>query len=108
MPENTQAQDKSQIVQGLTLLQWEAAFRPEIIESTASCYVYTPIAESLVRIAFGNQGPVVDPAGNRSAVYTHAFTLPQSIAVALARDLLKHYAKPADDLSTPIAPITTT
>jgi hypothetical protein len=105
VPENPQVEDKSQKVQGLTLLEWEAAFRPEIVEVTASWFSFTPIAGSLVRIAFGNQGPVVNTAGNRAPVYTHAITLPQSTAVDLARILLKHYATPADDPGAPIAPI---
>lgn len=97
--------DKSQVVQGLTLAQWEAAFRPGMPEFSATNFAFSQEAQEQVRIAFGNQGPVINTEGERSPVYTHAVTLPPNIAVALARVLLEHYAKPTDDPSKPTAPV---
>lgn len=97
--------DQSQVVNGLTLAQWDAMFRPGIVEFAATGFSFSPGVEAEVRIAFGNQGPVVNAQGERSPVYTHAVTLPRSVAVDLARILIEHYAKPADDLNKPIAPV---
>ncbi|MFM0561417.1 hypothetical protein [Paraburkholderia sediminicola] len=97
--------DKSQVVQGLTLEQWEAAFRPGMPEFSATNFAFSQEAQEQVRIAFSNQGPIINANGERSPVYTHAVTLPPSIAVNLARVLLEHYAKPIDDPSKPAAPV---
>ena len=97
--------EKEEVVGGLTLSQWEAMFRPGIDEFAAAGFTFSPGVESEVRIAFCNQGPVVNSKGERSPVYTHAVTLPQFVAVDLARLLIEHYAKPADDPNKPIAPI---
>lgn len=97
--------DTSQVVQGLTLAQWDAAFRPGMPEFSAANFVFSQEAQEQVRIAFCNQGPVINTQGDRAPVYTHAVTLPPSIAVALAHVLLEHYAKPADDLKKPIAEV---
>ncbi len=94
----------SQIVQGLSLAQWEAAFRPGMPEFAASTFVFSGEAEGQVRIAFGNRGPFINDS-ERVPVYTHAVTLPPHEAVELARMLLAHYARPADDLNQPTATI---
>jgi hypothetical protein len=90
--------DKSIIVQGLSLTQWEAMFRDGMPEYAATTFAFTAEAMELVRVVFGNQGPA-DAEGLRSPHYTHALTLPPSAAVALAHMLLKHYAEPVNDRS---------
>lgn len=97
--------NKYEKVHGLALFQWEAMFRPGIVEFAASSFAFSEEAESQVRIAFCNSGPVVNLQGAREPVYTHAVTLPRSAAVELARVLLEHYAKPTDDPKAPIAPL---
>jgi len=92
-------------VDGLTLTQWAAAFRPGMPEFAASNYVFSREAAEQVRIAFCNQGPATTTQGNRAPVFTHAVTLPPAIAVELARQLLEHYATPKDDLSRPVAAV---
>jgi hypothetical protein len=104
--ENTANQpNESEKVQGLSLAEWEAMYRPGIVEFAASNFAFSGENESQVRIAFCNLGPIINLQGTRSPVYTHAVTLPQSAAVALARVLLEHYAKPADDPKAPVAPV---
>ena len=87
--------EKSVVVQGLSLETWEAMFRPGMTEFAASCFTFSREDRDLVRIAFGNKGPVLDEAGTRRPMFTHAVTLPPEIAVELARLLLKSYAEPA-------------
>lgn len=82
---------------------WEAAFRPGMPEFAASTFAFSGEAEGQIRIAFGNAGPFVSAEGERRQVFTHAVTLPSSLAVDLARVLLEHYARPKDDLDKPIA-----
>lgn len=96
--------DKLQIIQGLSLAHWEAIFRPGIQEFAASTATFSTEIHDQVRIAFGNLGPYINES-ERSPVYTHAVTLSPSVAVELARVLLEHFAKPADDPSKPIAVI---
>ncbi|KFX63367.1 hypothetical protein [Paraburkholderia fungorum] len=96
--------DKSRVVNGLTLAQWEAMFRPGMPEFAASTFVFSGETEGQVRIAFGNQGPFVSES-ERVPVFTHAVTLSPSVAVELARVLIQHFAKPADDPKEPIAKI---
>lgn len=79
---------------GDQLREWEALFRPGIQEFAASAFRFTRENTHLVRIAFGNNGPCVDAAGNRHPVYTHAVTLPPDLALQLADLLLKHYSAP--------------
>lgn len=105
MPDQSDVPNEKEVVSGLTLSQWEAMFRPGIDEFAAASFCFSPGVESQVRIAFCNLGPIVNSKGERAPVYTHAVTLPQSVAVELARILIEHYAKPADDLNKPIAPI---
>lgn len=83
----------SNIVDGLTLDQWAAAYRPGIVETAAETFVYTPAGDGL-RIAFGNAGPVVDEKGSRVPVFHHAVSTPAHLAVELARLILAHYAAP--------------
>ena len=87
---------------GLKLETWEAAFRPGMPEFAASTFAFSGETESQVRIAFGNAGPFVSEV-ERKQVFTHAVTLPPSLAVDLARVLLEHYARPKDDLGKPVA-----
>jgi hypothetical protein len=96
--------DKSQVVNGLTLAQWDAMFRPGMPEFAASTFVFSGETEAQVRIAFGNRGPFVSDS-ERVPVFTHAVTLSPSVAVELARVLLEHFAKPADDQKEPIAKV---
>ncbi|MFS8976866.1 hypothetical protein PO002_20545 [Cupriavidus necator] len=96
--------DKSQVVHGLSLAQWEAAFRPGMPEFAASTFVFSGETEGQIRIAFGNQGAYVTNS-QRVPAYTHAVTLSPSVAVELARVLIEHFAKPADDPKKPIAEI---
>ena len=95
---------KSQVVSGLTLAQWEAMFRPGMPEFAASTFTFSGEAEGQVRIAFGNRGPFVSDS-ERLPVFTHAVTLSPAVAVELARVLIEHFAKPADDPKDPIAKI---
>jgi hypothetical protein len=96
--------DKLLTVQGLSLAQWEALFRPGIQEFAASTFMFSREAHEQVRIAFGNSGPFTNES-ERSPVFTHAVTLSPSVAVELARMLLEHFAKPMDDPSKPITVI---
>ncbi|MBF4557188.1 hypothetical protein H7698_13975 [Pseudomonas sp. p50] len=96
--------DKLKIVQGLSLAQWEALFRPGIQEFAASTFMFSGETNEQVRIGFGNSGPYTGE-GERSPVFTHAVTLSPSVAAELARVLLEHFAKPTDDPSKPTAMI---
>jgi hypothetical protein len=91
--------NETQVVDGLTLKQWDAIFRPGIVEFAATSFIFTREASNLVRIAFGNGGPHTAP-GVREAVFTHAVMLPPEVAVELAGLLLKYYAEPQDEQST--------
>ena len=88
--------DQDKAVDGLTVTQWEASFRPGIDEFAATTFVFTREAPNLVRIAFGNQGPRKTPNSGREPVFTHAVTLPPEVAVNLAGLLLKFFAEPQD------------
>jgi len=81
--------DEDQIVGGLSLKVWKAAFRPGMPEFAATSFVFTRESEDFVRIAFGNGGPQLGPTGGREAVFTHAVTLSPRVAVDLAGMLLK-------------------
>ncbi len=91
--------EQKQVVHGLTLKQWEAAFRPGIVEFAATNFAFTREASNLVRIAFGNNGPFTSQQGHREQTFTHAVTLPPEIAVQLAGMLLKLYAEPGNQQS---------
>ncbi|MCB4770508.1 hypothetical protein LGR54_18020 [Ancylobacter sp. Lp-2] len=88
--------NQDQIVNGLSLQQWEAAFRPGITEFSATTFAFTNEGQNLVRIALGNHGPYKTADGNREPVFTHAVTLTPETAVNLAGLLLKFYAEPKD------------
>jgi hypothetical protein len=92
--------DENQIVDGLSLKVWQAAFRPGMAEFAATSFIFTREAKDLVRIAFGNNGPRVDATGAREPVYTHAVILTPEMAVDLAGMLLKHYAAPVEERDT--------
>lgn len=79
--------------QGLTIEQWEAFFRPGIVEFAASTWGYTDETAESVRLVFGNQGPYT-PDGRRMPIFTHAVTLSAGAAVDLAEALLKRFAAP--------------
>ena len=96
--------EKSTLVQGLTLEQWAASFRPGMQEFAASAVTFSVETEGQVRIAFANQGPYIDEH-TRAPVYTHAVTLSPAIAVDLARLLIQHFARPADDPKLPVASV---
>lgn len=87
--------DDKDLVFGLQLKQWEASFRPGIVEFAASNFTFTPEADGQLRIAFGNLGPYINTAGERAPVFTHAVTLQPQLAVELARLILKSFAEPA-------------
>jgi hypothetical protein len=91
--------DKSQVVHGLPLEQWEAMFRPGMPEFAATEFAFSREHKDFVRIAFGNAGPMVSADGKRIKVFTHAVMLPPNVAVELARLVLKFYAEPADNPS---------
>lgn len=91
--------DKDSLVGGLSLEMWKAIFRPGIPEFASTCFMFTREAKDFVRIAFGNNGPVVSLDGTRAPVFTHAVTLTPEMAVDLAGMLLKFYAEPAGDKS---------
>jgi hypothetical protein len=91
--------DQNKIVDGLTLKQWAATFRPGIVEFAATTFTFTREASNLVRIAFGNRGPHTTPNGGREPVFTHAVMLPPEVAVDLAGLLLKFYAEPQEEQS---------
>jgi hypothetical protein len=95
-----QNQNQNQTVNGLTLKQWEATFRPGIVEFAATTFTFTREASNLVRIAFGNHGPHTTLDGNREQIFTHAVMLPPEVAVDLAGLLLKFYAEPENQQST--------
>jgi hypothetical protein len=86
--------DEDQIVDGLSLKVWKTIFRPGMPEFAATSFVFSRESKDFVRIAFGNSGPRIDPAGSREPVYTHAVTLSPELAVDLAGMLLKFYAQP--------------
>ena len=98
-------QNQNQKVDGLTLKQWEATFRPGIMEFAATTFTFTREASNLVRIAFGNHGPHTTPDGGRESVFTHAVMLPPEVAVELAGMLLKFYAEPEDQQSATSAEV---
>ena len=91
--------DKSQVVDGLSLEQWDAMFRAEMPEYAATTFAFSREHKDLVRIAFGNAGPRVNVDGKRTKLFTHAVMLPPSVAVELAQLLLKFYAEPLDSAS---------
>lgn len=74
-------------------------------EFAATSFTFTREGPNLVRIAFGNLGPVVAADGRREAVFTHAVTLPPETAVDLAGLLLKFYGEPDDQRSTTSAQV---
>lgn len=84
---------------GISFEQWDAAFRPGMHEFAASTFTFTRESMEQVRIAFANGGPYIDAKGTRKPIYTHAVTLTPSLAVELARLLLKHYAEPSGERS---------
>ena len=86
--------NRNDTIHGLSLEQWSSAFRPGMPEFAAHQFAFTAEEPDLVRIAFGNGGPVVDATGTRKPVFTHAVTITPALAVELARQLLKHYAQP--------------
>lgn len=91
----------SQVVNGLTLDQWQAAFRPGMNEFSASSFVFTNEGGGLIRVAFGNLGPAIDNSGTRHPIFSDAVTLPTEVALSLASQLLKLVAAPiASDAST--------
>lgn len=92
--------DEDQIVDGLALKVWRAAFRPGIPEFAATSFIFTTESKGFVRIAFGNSGPRVSQTGPREPVYTHAVTLTPELAVDLAGKLLKFYAQPDGERSS--------
>jgi len=72
---------------GLTLEDWAAAYRPEIHEFFVSRFAFVKEG-NLVRIALGRNGAPKDAQGLRGpAVYTHAITMTQEIALELSRQL---------------------
>jgi hypothetical protein len=81
-------------IQGLTVEQWEAFYRPGIVEFAASTWAYTDETTESVRLVFGNQGPYAAD-GRRTPIYTHAVTLSAGAAVDLAEALLKRFAAPS-------------
>lgn len=83
----------SNVVDGLSLDHWAAAYRPGVVETAAEAFIYSRAGDN-IRIAFGNAGPFVDEARQRSPVYHHAVTLPAYLAIDLARLILAHYAAP--------------
>lgn len=89
--------DQQEKIYGMPPKQWEAAFRPGMPEFAASMMMFSREADGMVRIAFGNSGPYVSSAGERSPVFTHAVTLTPALAVDIARLLLKAYAEPESD-----------
>lgn len=95
---------ESKKVNGLPLSQWDAMFRPGMPEFAASTFAFSGEGEGQVRVAFGNYGPYVNES-ERTPVFTHAVTLSPSVAVELARVLIEHFAKPADDPKKPVANI---
>lgn len=79
---------------GIAVGDWEQAFRPGMPEYAATSFIYTPEGRDLIRVAFGNHGPVIDAHGNRSPRYTHAVTLPPDVALDLAQKIISLYGNP--------------
>jgi hypothetical protein len=92
--------DKSQIVHGLSLANWEAMYRPGMAEFAASQFAYSSEV-GLIRIAFGLLGPWASQETGRTTVYTHAVTMTPELAVALAHMLLKGVAQPVQEIDKP-------
>ena len=74
-------------VYGMSTKDWEAAFRPGIIEFSALRFANFR-EHGVVRIAFGNNGPPTNETGARGTpVFTHAVTLTEEVALSLANSL---------------------
>ena len=86
-------------IEGLSVEQWDELFRPGMPEFAATSFRFTRESHDMVRIAFGNSGPIRTSAGNREPRYTHAVLLSPALAVDLAGLLLKFYAEPQDHQS---------
>lgn len=86
--------DQKKDIKGMSIDSWEQAFRPGMAEYAAISFVYTRECKDLIRIAFGNSGPIIDETGKRSPRYTHAVTLPPDVALELAQQIIASYAKP--------------
>jgi hypothetical protein len=63
-------------------------------EFAATTFSFTLERKDLMRIAFGNAGPFIDIEGHRAPRYTHAVTLPPDVALELAQEIIRVYAKP--------------
>ena len=79
---------------GISLVQWDESFRTGMAEYAATVFSYTMEDNLLMRIAFGNGGPFIDADGQRAPRYTHAVTLPPTVALDLAQKIIASYAKP--------------
>jgi len=82
---------------GISMKQWEAAFRPGMNEFAASNFVIAAEADGAIRIAFGNSGPYINDQGSRTPVYNSSVTISANLAIELARLILKFYARPDND-----------
>ena len=79
---------------GLSREEWEAAFRPGMIEFAATRITITLESSDFARIAFGNQGPWIAEGQRGVPVFTHAVSLPPAVAVDFARIILKLFGQP--------------
>lgn len=86
-------------IHGLQPYDWQAGYRPGIIEFAGPRFMFTREGE-FIRIAFGNWGPYVDET-TRQAVYTHAVTMSAEMAVEMARLILHTYAAPRPENMKP-------
>lgn len=88
-------------IHGISIQEWEAAFRPGLPEYVATRFSFTVEDGGLLRIAFANGGPFVSGEGARSPVSTCAVTVPADLAVELAHQLLKSVAEPESNRPPP-------
>ncbi len=91
--------DKTAKVYGVTVEEWEAAYRLGVQEFSALKFIIKR-EHGLIRIAFGNNGPPVNEKGlNGCPVYTHAVTMTEAAALDLSkvlRDLIAGAATPQE------------
>jgi hypothetical protein len=95
--------DLSATVYGIAAEEWQSAYRLGMQEfSAAKWLLHREGSGGLVRIAFGNGGPPINEQGQRGcAVYTHAVTMTEAMALDLVRKLRDFLASPAPKSNSP-------
>jgi hypothetical protein len=72
---------------GISLEEWASAYRPEVHEFYVSRFVFVKDG-GLVRVALGRHGPPINAEGAKGpAVYSHAITMTEAVALELSKQL---------------------